>query len=102
MAVTAGSIVRKTSDKEQIMSEVSDRLAIENFQFGDIILTRNDSLNGQVNAAYQKFRRNRYLTDAVKSYAFVPTHAALVLMGPEVIQSNKRSSLTKDAKKQAC
>src|SRR6266702_1147925 len=69
----------------------------ENFQFGDIILTRNTSLMGKVNSAYQKRRRNRYLTDTVKSYAFIPTHSALVLIGTEVIQSNKRSTQTKDA-----
>src|SRR5947208_1714126 len=73
-------------------------MTIEYFQFGDIILTRNNSLNGRVNAAYQKLRRKPYLTDAVKSYAFIPTHAALVLSSNEVIQSNKRSTQTKGAK----
>jgi hypothetical protein len=76
----------------QIMDGVS-----ENFQFGDIILTRNNSLMGQVNAAYQRQRRNRSLTNTVKSYEFIPTHAALVLIGTEVIQSNKRSTQIKDA-----
>lgn len=61
---------------------------------GDILLTRNNSFLGQLNARYQRRRRRAQLNDKLLSMDFFPTHAAMFIPSRHIIHSMKHDRTT--------